>query len=139
MAQTQQKKENQKKKLEKRKSKEQKKEYKKTHNSKGKSLEEMFVYVDEFGNLSNTPPTQKYEFKPSDLERPVVEEEFSFGKVSFFNEQGQYGFIRNNETRESVYFNTNLVGFVLYMDQKVKFKYQSTKQGLQVTSVEVIK
>ncbi|WP_033566308.1 cold-shock protein [Sphingobacterium sp. SYP-B4668] len=138
MAQTQQKKENQKKKLEKRKSKEQKREFKKTHNSKGKSLEDMFVYVDEFGNLSNTPPTQKYEFKASDLERPVVEDEFSFGKVSFFNEQGQYGFIRNNETRENVYFNLKLVGFPLRVDQKVKFKYQSSKQGLQVTTVEIV-
>jgi len=98
----------------------------------------MFAYVDENGNISSTPPVKKYEFKEEDLLTPTFEDVYSFGKVSFYNEAGQYGFIRDNETRENVYFNFKILGFVLQQDQKVKFKSRSSKQGLQVTEVIVL-
>lgn len=133
--QTFRKKEIAKKKLQKRKEKEEKKAVRDEQNDKGKPLEDMFAYVDENGNISDKPPLKKYEFKEEDLIRPEVEDVYSFGKVSFYNEIGQYGFIRDNETRENVYFNFKMLGFVLNQDQKVKFKSQSSKQGLQVTEV----
>lgn len=139
MSQSQQtfrKKEIAKKKLQKRKEKEEKRAQRQESNDKGKSLEEMFAYVDENGNISDTPPVKKYEFKEEDLVRP--EEEYTYGKVSFYNEAGQYGFIRDNETRENVYFNFKILGFVLHQDQKVKFKSKSSRQGLQVTEVIVL-
>ncbi|WP_149912815.1 MULTISPECIES: cold-shock protein [Sphingobacterium] len=136
--QTFRKKEIAKKKLQKRKEKEEKKAQREDSNDKGKALEEMFAYVDENGNISDKPPLKKYEFKEEDLIRPEVEDVYSFGKVSFYNEAGQYGFIRDNETRENVYFNFKILGFVLQQDQKVKFKSQSSKQGLQVTEVIVL-
>ncbi|GAA4518334.1 cold-shock protein [Sphingobacterium thermophilum] len=139
MSQSQQtfrKKEIAKKKLQKRKEKEEKRAQRQESNDKGKSLEEMFAYVDENGNISDTPPVKKYEFKEEDLVRP--EEEYAYGKVSFYNEAGQYGFIRDNETRENVYFNFKILGFVLHQDQKVKFKSKSSRQGLQVTEVIVL-
>ena len=136
--QTFRKKEIAKKKLQKRKEKEEKKAQREDSNDKGKALEEMFAYVDENGNISDKPPLKKYEFKEEDLIRPEVEDVYSFGKVSFYNEAGQYGFIRDNETRENVYFNFKMLGFVLQQDQKVKFKSQSSKQGLQVTEVIVL-
>ncbi|TCV08470.1 cold shock CspA family protein [Sphingobacterium alimentarium] len=136
--QTFRKKEIAKKKLQKRKEKEERKAQREDSNDKGKALEEMFAYVDENGNISDKPPVKKYEFKEEDLIRPEVEDVYSFGKVSFYNEAGQYGFIRDNETRENVYFNFKILGFVLHQDQKVKFKSQSSKQGLQVTEVIVL-
>lgn len=139
MSQSQQtfrKKEIAKKKLQKRKEKEEKRAQRQESNDKGKSLEEMFAYVDENGNISDTPPVKKYEFKEEDLVR--LEEEYAYGKVSFYNEAGQYGFIRDNETRENVYFNFKILGFVLHQDQKVKFKSKSSRQGLQVTEVIVL-
>lgn len=139
MSQSQQtfrKKEIAKKKLQKRKEKEEKRAQRQESNDKGKSLEEMFAYVDENGNISDTPPVKKYEFKEEDLVRP--EEEYAYGKVSFYNEAGQYGFIRDNETRENVYFNFKILGYVLHQDQKVKFKSKSSRQGLQVTEVIVL-
>lgn len=136
--QTFRKKEIAKKKLQKRQEKEEKKLHRNEQNDKGKALEEMFAYVDEFGNISDKPPVKKYEFKEEDLIRPEVEDEYSFGKVSFYNEIGEYGFIRDNETRESVYFNYKILGFVLQQDQKVKFKKISSRQGLQVTEVIVL-
>ena len=136
--QTFRKKEIAKKKLQKRKEKEEKRANRDDNNDKGKSFEEMFAYVDENGNISDKPPVKKYEFKEEDLIRPEVEDVYSFGKVSFYNEAGQYGFIRDNETRENVYFNFKILGFVLEQNQQVKFKAISSKQGLQVKEVIVL-
>lgn len=116
--------------------KQEKKEMNRANNDKGKSLEEMFAYVDEFGNLSATPPVNKYEFKEEDLVRPENDEEtYSFGKVSYYNEVGHYGFIRDNETKVTVYFNDTLAGMVLKVDQHVKFKSVRSKQGDQISEV----
>ncbi|MGJ1204476.1 cold-shock protein [Sphingobacterium lactis] len=119
--------------------KQERREMNKANNDKGKALEEMFVYVDEFGNLSDTPPSQPYKFKEEDLQRPAdPEDEYLFGKVSYYNEVGHYGFIRDNVTRETVYFNDNLAGMVLNLNQKVKYKYVRSKQGNQISEVELI-
>ena len=50
------KKEKEKKKLRKRQDKEAKKEDRKANSSKGKELDEMMAYVDENGNITETPP-----------------------------------------------------------------------------------
>lgn len=52
------KKENAKKKIKKKKEKELKREERKISNNKGKDLEEMFIYVDKYGQLTSTPPVQ---------------------------------------------------------------------------------
>lgn len=133
------KKEREKKLMQKRQEKQEKREQNKLNNSKGKSLEDMFAYVDENGNISSTPPTKKYEFKEEDLVRPETPaDEFKFGKVSYYNETGRYGFIRDNETRETVYFNDKLTNITLVLNQKVKYKSIRGKQGEQVSEVEVI-
>lgn len=133
------KKERAKKKHQKKLEKQERREFNKANNDKGKSLEEMFAYVDEFGNISDTPPTQQYKFKEEDLVRPAdKEDEYLFGKVSYYNETGNYGFIRDNESNETVYFNDKIAGMVLKIDQKVKYKYIRTKQGNQISEVEII-
>ncbi|MHC8949390.1 cold-shock protein [Sphingobacterium hungaricum] len=133
------KKEQAKKKQLKKQQKQERKEFNKQNNDKGKGFEEMFAYVDENGNISDTPPLKKYEFKEEDLHRPEVEDVYFHGKVSYYNEQGRFGFIRDNESKETTYFNDNLVGFVLKLDQKVRYKYKSSKQGNQVVEVIVDK
>ena len=133
------KKERAKKQAQKKKEKQERRELNKADNNKGKPLEEMFAYVDEFGNISDTPPTEKYKFKPEDLERPKeAEDEFLIGRVSYYNEAGHYGFIRDNETRETVYFNDTLAGKPLSLNQNVKYKAVRTRQGNQISEVELI-
>lgn len=133
------KKERAKKKHLKKQEKQERRELNKSNNNKGKSLEEMFAYVDEFGNISDTPPTQAYKFKEEDLQRPVDnEDEYLYGKVSYYNDSGNYGFIRDNVTRDTVYFNDKLAGMILTLNQKVKYKYIRTKQGNQISEVELI-
>ena len=133
------KKETAKKKQQKKQEKQQRREQNKLNNDKGKTLEEMFAYVDEFGNISDTPPSQPYKFKEEDLLPPSdPEDEYLYGKVSYYNETGHYGFIRENESRETVYFNDRLAGTVLELNQKVKYKYTRSKQGNQISEVEII-
>lgn len=133
------KKEQAKKKQLKKKEKQERREFNKSNNQKGKTLEEMFAYVDQFGNISDTPPTETYKFKEEDLQPPAdPEDQYLYGKVSYYNENGHYGFIRDNESRETVYFNDNLAGMVLELNQKVKYKYKRSKQGNQVSEVELI-
>ncbi|MBL1407138.1 cold-shock protein [Sphingobacterium faecale] len=133
------KKERAKKKQQKKQEKQERREINKSNNNKGKSLEEMFAYVDEFGNISDTPPTQVYKFKEEDLHRPVEDEdEFLYGKVSYYNDTGNYGFIRDNQSRDTVYFNDKLAGKTLSLNQQVKYKYIRTKQGNQISEVELI-
>src|SRR5690606_36920566 len=133
------KKETAKKKQQKKQEKLERREINKASNNKGKSLEEMFAYVDEFGNISDTPPAQPYKFKEEDRLRPAdPEDEYLFGKVSDYDAEGHYGCIRDNESRETVYFNDKLAGMVLPLHQKVKYKYTRSKQGNQISEVEMI-
>ncbi len=111
----------------------------KLNNDKGKSLEDLFVYVDEHGNLSESPPLVKFKATDEDLVRPTVDEDaYLFGKVSYYNDAGSYGFIRDNVTRETVYFNDTLVGKKLFIDQKVQYRSIRGKKGTQVSEVIVI-
>lgn len=133
------KKEQAKKKQQKKQEKQERRELNRANNDKGKSLEEMFAYVDEFGNISDTPPTQPYKFKEEDLHRPSdPEDEYFYGKVSYYNDIGHYGFIRDNESSETVYFNDRLAGKTLSLNQKVKYKYIRSKQGKQISEVELL-
>ena len=86
MARSQQsfgKRENEKKKEQKKKEKEARKEERKSSTDKGKSLEDMMVYVDHEGNLVSAPPdpTKRAEVNAEDIEvgvarqRELTEEE----------------------------------------------------------------
>lgn len=129
-----QKKERAKKKQIKKQQKLERREFNKTNNNKGKSLEEMFAYVDEFGNISDTPP----EPLQGNKDKTQNHDEFLFGRVSYYNDKGRYGFIRNNLSRETVYFNDNIVGMVLNVDEKVKYKTTRSKQGIQASEVSLL-
>jgi S-adenosylmethionine hydrolase len=51
--------EKEKKKAQKRQEKEQRKEERKASSKEGKSLDDMIAYVDEFGNITSTPPDKE--------------------------------------------------------------------------------
>src|SRR5690606_18475564 len=98
------KKEKEKKRLKKRQDKEQKREERKSQSDKGKDLEEMFAYVDENGNITDTPPdpTKKKVIKTEDIEIGIAKQPeltaddlIRKGTVTFFNESKGYGFIKD--------------------------------------------
>src|SRR5690606_9841389 len=110
------KKEKEKKRLKKKQDKEQKREERKNNSDKGKSFEDMLAYVDEDGNITFTPPdpSKKKVIKQEDIEIGVAKQEapdpadlIRKGTVTFFNESKGYGFIKDQETQDSIFVHVN--------------------------------
>src|SRR5690606_19482893 len=110
------KKEKEKKRLKKKQDKEQKREERKAHSDKGKSMDDMLAYVDADGNITSTPPdpTKKNEIKTEDSQigvsrqgAPDPEDLLRKGTVTFFNDSKGYGFIKDQETQESIFVHIN--------------------------------
>ena len=98
----------------KREKKRKEKEAKKLARSENKnSLDDdsMIAYVDEFGNVTETPPdpTEREEINAEDIELGIPKKEkievdvVRTGFVSFFNDSKQFGFIRDAATQESIF------------------------------------
>ncbi|WP_258929208.1 cold shock domain-containing protein [Flavobacterium davisii] len=133
MADSYSKKENNKKKIKKQQDKELRRNERKVNNNKGKSLEEMFVYVDKNGNLTSTPPhlqvieTEKNnENGEKDFSR--IKKDFSTGLVTFIKETG-FGFITEDETRDNLLFHFEGTNTKFKKNIRVSFK---KKQHLKV-------
>lgn len=74
------------------------------------SFEDMIAYVDQFGNISDTPmdPKDKEEIDADDIvigipPKEEMEEEIKEGTVSFFDHSKGYGFIKVKGTGESLF------------------------------------
>lgn len=130
-----------------RKEKEQRKQDRKENNSKGKSLEEMFVYVDEFGRLSSTPPdpTKKEAINAEEIEisvprdREGPQDTTRKGILSFFNESKGYGFIRDSVTRESIFVHVNNLLEPVKENNKVTFEVERGPKGYTAVQVKLDK
>jgi cold shock CspA family protein len=141
------KKEKEKKKLKKRKDKEEKKEERKSVAGKGQSLEEMFAYVDEEGNITNTPPDPKKKkvFLKEDVvigvsRQPRMEEETGpkTGTVTFFNESKGYGFIKDARTGDSIFVHQKGLLQAIREHDKVTYEVESTPKGPGAIQVKKI-
>jgi cold shock CspA family protein len=139
------KKEKEKKKLKKRKDKEEKKLERKANNNKGKSFEEMIAYVDENGQLSSTPPdpSKKKIINLEDIQlgarkhdEPLRQTEIvRKGTITFYNESKGYGFIRDEYSKESVFFHVNGLLAQVKEGNKVSFEVEQGQKGLNAVSV----
>lgn len=105
------------KKEKKRKEKEKKKLARKEVEKKS-SLDDMIAYVDENGMLVSEPPdpTKKKKIKAEDVKLGVPSREgdndfdpIRKGVVSFFNDSKGFGFIKDMETKESIFVHINNV------------------------------
>jgi len=149
MAKSQQtfnKKEKEKKRLKKRKEKQEKK-LERQANSAGGGLENMMMYVDEDGNLTETPPDPTVKKKEVKLESIAIstskqehieEDPIKKGKVDFFNDQKGFGFIRETDTQEKYFFHVNgLIDEVMEGD-KVQFELEQGMKGMNCVKVTKI-
>ena len=139
------KKENEKKRIKKRQDKEEKREQRKANAKKGKSLEEMFAYVDENGNLSSTPPDpmKKRAVNSEDIQigykhADVVHEVVRNGTVIFFNEQKGFAFIKDQLSGESVFVHMNALSGPIKENDKVSFEVEQGHKGLSAVKVKKI-
>ncbi len=146
MADTVAKKEKEKKRARKKKEKLEKREDRKTHNNKGKSLEDMLIYVDEMGNLTDVPPGKQQARKKINAEdiqigvsHQVEEEVESTGTISLFFNDKAYGFITEDVTRANIFVHSNSFMESLKEKDRVTFKKEHTPKGISAINVRKFK
>lgn len=114
--------------------------------SKGGGLDNMIAYIDENGNISDTPPDpdKKIEFELEDIATSVPkQEEFDMdtsrqGKIDFFNTEKGFGFIKEIGTNESYFVHyKGLIDDVVEGD-KVSFELEKGMKGLNAVKVTKI-
>lgn len=144
MADSFSKKENFKKKQQKQKEKALRREERKENNDKGKSLDEMFMYVDANGQLTSTPPDND-ERAEIDLDNiqlgaaPIeAEEALKTGIVTFLSEKG-YGFITEDKTKENIFFHNNNCIDQIKKGNKVSFEKEKSPKGFSATEIRLVK
>lgn len=142
-SQTFSKSEKEKKKRKKREEKMQKREERKANSVEG-NLENMMAYVDENGVIVDTPPdlSKKKKVKAEDIQLgvPVKEEEDPIreGKVSFFNDDKGYGFIKDIVNQESYFVHINGLKEPISENDKVRFELIKGEKGLNAINVSKI-
>jgi cold shock CspA family protein len=127
--------------------KERRKEERKAAKAEGKSFEDMLAYVDENGNISSTPPdpTKKKVIREEDIEVSVRKQDpnqqvdsLRRGRVTFFNSSKGYGFIKDQNTQESIFVHINAVEGNIQENDKVTFQVQMGPKGLNAVDVKVV-
>jgi cold shock CspA family protein len=141
------KKEKEKKRLKKRQDKLVTKEERKA-SSQGGSLESMMAYVDEFGNISDTPPDPnvvKKKINASSIEIGIPkrtdepQETGRQGKVTYFNDSKGYGFIKDLMTQENVFVHVNGLTEEIAENDMVTFEVERGIKGMNAVRVKKFK
>lgn len=137
------KKEREKKRLKKRKDKLLRKEERK---ASGQNSE--FVYVDEFGQLTDTPPdpTKKIKVDASTIEIGIPKKEDrgeeesadKQGKVSFFDTSKGFGFIIDSSSQEKYFVHVSGLLEEIKENDKVTFELERGLKGMNAVRVKKI-
>lgn len=140
------KKEKEKKKRKKREEKLKKKEERKSAEKGG--MDDMIAYVDEHGNITDTPPDpekKKTNVKAEDIvvgipkkEEQEPEDIVRKGKVTFFNDSKGYGFIKDEVSQESVFVHANGLIDEIAENDKVTFEIEKGQRGPQAVKVTLV-
>ena len=135
------------KKAKKRKEKAEKREAKKGQDKN--SFEDMIAYVDEFGNITTTPPDPKRKrsvINPDDIvlgatvREPGPENERERkGIVTHYNDSKGYGFIRDLATGESVFVHANNLSEPITEGNSVSFEIGAGQKGPAANNVKIIR
>lgn len=132
------KKEKEKKKARKKQDKAEKMQERKANNNKGKSLDDMLMYLDENGNLSDSPPDPKKmkEINAADIIIDVAQANavnpadlIRKGVITFFSEGKGYGFINDLKSQQSIFVHINNMEDVLKERDKVTFEIEPGPKG----------
>jgi cold shock CspA family protein len=142
------KKEREKKKQKEKREKEERKQERKDNAKEGKSLDDMMAYVDENGNISSTPPDprKKITVNVEDIEIGVPKQKaydpadaIRKGIVTFFNNEKGYGFIKDQDTQESIFVHANGLVDQIKEQNKVIFEVEQGQKGLNAVNVKLVK
>jgi cold shock CspA family protein len=147
MAESWNKKEREKKKQKERKDKAEKMQERKEKTKDGRSQSNMIAYVDEYGNFSSTPPDprKKVDIKLEDIEigvpkyvEPTEAERTRNGKVTFFNHDKGFGFIKDIKSQESLFVHANNLSESIQENDKVSFEVEMGQRGPMAVNVKII-
>ena len=140
MAESFTKKEYTKKKIKKLKDKQLRREDRKDNNNKGKTLDDMIVYVDVNGHFTEVPP--HLQNRDADLARAKKAQESAVdpnadftGIVTYLSEKG-FGFITEDKTGENVFFHVGQTTQTVEKHNKVSYKKELTPKGYQAIEVK---
>lgn len=136
------KKEKEKKRLKKRELKMKKKIERKANATGG----DMMMYVDQYGNLTDTPPdpSEKVVIDADSIEIGVpkkVEEDIDpvhRGKVAFFNDSKGFGFINDLDSGEKFFVHVNGLLQEIRENDKVSFELERGMKGMNAVKVKKI-
>tara|TARA_B110000285_G_C14561564_1_gene353709 strand:+ start:44 stop:496 length:453 start_codon:yes stop_codon:yes gene_type:complete len=141
------KKEKEKKKQKKREDKLRKRVDRKDNNLKGSGLDNMIGYVDELGNLTDTPPdpTLKKEIiKASSIvlgipkKEHIEEDPIRKGKVDFYNDDKGFGFIIDAENNEKYFVHVSGLKQPISEGDKVTYELERGMKGMNAVRVSHI-
>ncbi len=148
MAETWNKKEREKKKQKTKKEKAEKRQERKDNVENGESTGNMIAYLDENGNLSDTPPDPRKRVivKAEDIEigvpkhEPANDDEISrTGIITFFNHDKGFGFIEDQQSKESVFVHINALTEEVKEKNKVSFEIEMGPRGSNAINVKLMK
>ncbi|MDP4798271.1 MAG: cold shock domain-containing protein [Crocinitomicaceae bacterium] len=140
------KKEKEKKRLKKRQDKLLKKDERKA-NSEGGGLENMMAYLDEYGNIVDTPPDptiKKKKIIADNIELGVPKREeageadANEGKVTFYNESKGYGFIKDGRNQENYFFHVNGLIDEVKENDTVTYELERGQKGMNAVKVKKV-
>ncbi len=138
------KKEREKKKQKKKLEKQRKKENRKSEAQEG-NKDDMIAYVDEFGNITDTPPdpAKKQKVDAASIEVGIPKKETTktdsgerSGKVSFYNDAKGYGFIIDALTKEKYFFHINNCQEEVTENNEVSFQLEKGDKGMNAVNVK---
>jgi cold shock CspA family protein len=141
------KKEKEKQRLQKKKEKEQRKEERRANSKEGKTLEDMMAYVDEYGNISSTPPDptkKRTEIKTDDIligarkHDPNAVPAIKTGRVTFFNTSKGFGFIKDDQSGDSLFTHISSLLTPVKENDKVTFDVERGPRGMNAVRVKKI-
>ncbi|MDW7692789.1 cold shock domain-containing protein [Flammeovirgaceae bacterium SG7u.111] len=138
------KKEKEKKRQKKKQEKQQKRDERRANAKEGGGLDDMIAYVDEYGNIVDTPPdpTKKKKIKAENIEvgvpKMVKEEEEAVkkGRVEFFNTAKGFGFIKELDSREKFFVHVNGLIDEIREGDVVSFELEQGLKGLNAVRVQ---
>ena len=107
----------------------------------------MIAYVDEFGNITDTPPdeTEKEEINAEDIvvgvpkNEDAGEDPIHQGTVTFFNESKGYGFIKDRDTGQDIFVHVNGLLEPIIENNLVVFEIIKGTKGPNAINVKLYK
>lgn len=109
---------------------------------KATNLEDMLAYIDENGNISDTPPDprNKKVYNAEDIQIGIpagnTRDNTRTGSVNFFNEEKGFGFILEDGSKEKIFLHASNLLEPVGLNDKVKYETQFGERGLVAINVK---